>query len=355
MAWFEREFIAVPEARKNELVFKWPDLNVRRFSRVVVNADEIALFVKSGQVITTLGPGRHRIDADELPGLGALIDTLSGGNFYRAELYFVQAKELPGVKFGGRLDDITDPVSDQVVTLRAFGEFALAVRDPTVLVTALNGTIDPIDPARTPLWCASLLLKSMKVAVTQEVSRGTWPVLGLSAHLPAIENMVLRQTNKTLYEYGLRIARMGNFDITLAPEDADRLKRLAKDTTYIRLIGGFQRYASGELALNAGQGLAAGTTGGTGLLGIAMGLNALQQSTPQASPWTAHADASPPQADTRSPNQCGLCNSIEPDPGRFCAACGAERLPRAVRSCTRCDTPLPETARYCGECGTPAD
>ncbi len=86
MAWFEREFIAVPEDRKNQLVYKWPDVNIRRYTRAMVNADELALFVKAGRVVAAMGPGRHRIDADELPVLGALVDTVTGGNFYRAEL-----------------------------------------------------------------------------------------------------------------------------------------------------------------------------------------------------------------------------------------------------------------------------
>src|SRR5881227_4048529 len=89
MALLGREFIAVPDDRKGQIVFKWPDITIRRFTRAIVNADEMAMFVNTGQVVQTLGPGRHQIDANELPGLGAVIDTITGGNAYRAELYFV--------------------------------------------------------------------------------------------------------------------------------------------------------------------------------------------------------------------------------------------------------------------------
>ena len=71
MALLGREFIAVPDDRKGQIVFKWPDLTIRRFTRAIVNADEMALFVNTGQVVQTLGPGRHQIDANELPGLPA--------------------------------------------------------------------------------------------------------------------------------------------------------------------------------------------------------------------------------------------------------------------------------------------
>ncbi|MGW0183553.1 SPFH domain-containing protein [Nocardia sp. NPDC003345] len=376
MAWFEREFIAVPETGKQQLVYKWPDINIRRYSRAIVNADQTALFVKSGHVVGTLGPGRHRIDADELPLLGALVDTLSGGNYYRAELYFVSTREFAGIKFGGRLADIADPVSEQIVTLRVFGEFAVTVRDAQRLITSLAGSTDLHDPAGIESWSADLLLKAMKIAVTQGVSRGEWPVLGLSGHLPDIERAVLHQTNTALYEYGLRLPRLGNFDITLAPDDADRLKRLAKDVTYIRLAGDFRQYAAGEMALGAGHGLATGHGHEGGFLGAALGINALQQSSPAVpgplpsaprSPWQqTHKteDAPVPELATTAPAElppggpsgpeCHSCATVNPPGANFCVNCGNKFAPREPAACGACGAALPRAAKFCAACGIPA-
>lgn len=386
MAWFEREFIAVPETGKHQLVYKWPDVNIRRYSRAIVNADQTALFVKAGQVLGVLGPGRHRIDADELPVLGALVDTLSGGNFYRAELYFVSTREFAGIKFGGRLADIADPVSEQIVTLRVFGEFALTIREAQQLIVSLAGSTDLHDPAGIESWSADLLLKAMKIAVTRGISHGDWPILGLSAHLPAIEHAVLHETNTALYEYGLRVPRLGNFDITLAPEDADRLKRLAKDVTYIRLAGDFRQYAAGEMALGAGHGLATGHGHDGGFLGAALGINALQHSNPPApgqlpaapaSPWHQHrpGTAQPtPQAELPNGAQagelptgtghgalpspdptgpvCTACATPNPIGANFCVNCGTRFAPTPPASCRDCGAELPATAKFCASCGS---
>src|SRR5271163_3166267 len=181
MALLGREFIAVPDDRKGQIVFKWPDVSIRRYTRAIVNADEMAMFVNTGQVVQTLGPGRHQIDANELPALGVLIDAATGGNAYRAELYFVGTREYPGFTFGGRIDDVQDPQTGMIVTLRVFGDYSLQVKDPAALITNLVGTVDVTDNSRVTGWMSDQLLKVMRTAITTQIVRNGWPILGLSA------------------------------------------------------------------------------------------------------------------------------------------------------------------------------
>ena len=273
MALLGREFIAVPDDRKGQIVFKWPDITIRRYTRAIVNADEMAMFVNTGQVVQTLGPGRHQIDANELPGLGAIIDHVSGGNAYRAELYFVGTREYTGFKFGGRVDDVQDPRTGLVVTLRVFGDYALRVADPVRLVTNLTATVDVTDNERIAGWVSDQLLKVLRTHVTTQIIRNGWPILGLMAYSAEIEQNTIDAGNGQLAAYGVQLTRMGNFDINLSPEDEQQLKQLAKDTSYSQLAGGFQNYAAGEMALGAGQGLAKGGAGTEGaFLGAGFGL-----------------------------------------------------------------------------------
>src|SRR5579859_7392090 len=295
MALLGREFIAVPDDRKHQIVFKWPDIEIRRFTRAIVNADEMALFVNTGQVVQTLGPGRHQIDANELPGLGAIIDRVSGGNAYRAELYFVGTREYPGFRFGGRIDDVQDPRSGLVVTLRVFGDYALRVADPARLITNLTSTVDVADNERIASWVSDQLLKVLRSNVTTQIVRNGWPILGLMAYSADIEEAALSAGNAQLDAYGIQLSRMGNFDINLKPEDEQQLKQLAKDTSYSQLAGGFQQYAAGEMALGAGQGMAqgGGATDGAflaagfalpGMMAGAMQQQQQQRPAPQAPP-----------------------------------------------------------------------
>jgi membrane protease subunit (stomatin/prohibitin family) len=359
MALFSREFIAVPDDRKGQIVFKWPDVTIRRFTHAIVNADEVALFVNTGQVVQTMGPGRHSIDADELPGLGALVDFATGGNAYRAELYFVGTREYTGFRFGGRVDDVQDPRTGLVVTLRVFGDYALRVIDPARLITNLTATVDVRDNEKIAGWVSEQVLKVLRTNVTTQVVANGWPILGLSVHSPEIEQAAITSANGQLESYGIALTRMGNFDINLAPEDAAQLKQLAKDTSYSQLAGGFQQYAAGEMALGAGQGMSQGggaTEGAFLAAGFALpGMMAgamQQQQHPAPAPQAQQAPPAAAPATAAGP-ACGSCSTPNPAGAKFCMSCGTPMAP-AVRHCTECGNELPGGAKFCANCGTRA-
>jgi membrane protease subunit (stomatin/prohibitin family) len=358
MALLGREFIAVPDDRKSQIVFKWPDHNIRKYTRAIVNADELAMFVNTGQVVGTMGPGRHQIDADEIPGLGAVIDWATGGNAYKAELYFVGTREYPGNTFGGRIDDVQDPQTGMIVTLRVFGDYSMQVKDPAALITNLVGTVDVANNEAITGWMSDQLLKVMRTHMTVQIVRNGWPILGLSAYTPDIEEEVMAKGNEQLASYGVAIIRMGNFDINLSEQDEAQLKTLAKDTAYSRLAGSFQQYAAGEMALGAGEGMAQGGAGvGGAFLAAGLGLGgqaaapAAPGPPPPAGPGFAGGGtgfAAPAAAGI----ECPSCHTGNQAGAKFCASCGTSLAPPAA-VCPSCQAENPTTAKFCSSCGTP--
>ncbi len=281
----KRENIAVPENRKGQIVFKWPDLNIRRFSYAIVAPDEVAVFMYQGEVKGTLPPGRHSLDATEIPFLGIFADHLTGGDLYRVEIYFVGSREYPDLKFGGRVDNVQDPVTGLVVSLGVYGEYSLKVVDPPTLLTNLTGTVDVTDNDAITDWVAQQLLKVLRTDVTQHVVSKGWPILGLAAYVPEVEADVISLSAQQLAAYGLSVARMGNFTISLGDEDEAQLKTLARDTAYSRLAGSFQQYAAGELQLGAGQGMSQGGQAlGGAFLGAGLGVGGQATQMPGVGP-----------------------------------------------------------------------
>jgi membrane protease subunit (stomatin/prohibitin family) len=360
VALLGKEFIAVPDDRKNQIVYKHPDNNIRKFTRAIVDADELALFVNKGQVIGTLPPGQHQIDAQELPFLGAIIDHVTGGNAYRAELFFVGTREYTGQPFGGRIDDVQDPQTGMIVTLRVFGDYAIKVADPGKLILNLTGTVDVTNNEAITGWIAEQILKAMRTEVTRQIVRNGWPILGLSAYTPDIEQVVIDGSNKLIDPYGLYIARMGNFDVNLSPEDEAQLKTLAKDTAYSRLAGSFNAYATGAAAIGAGEGMAKGGGGATEGAFLMAGMGVGQQ---MAQPQPGAGAAPPPApgfagggAGFAQPAQaqgvaCPSCGTANAPGAKFCASCGTSMAPPTI-ACPSCGTANAPGAKFCSSCGT---
>ena len=373
-----REFIAAPDSSKGQLVYKWPDQNIRKFSRAIVEPDAVAVFMSQGQIMGVLLGGQHMLDAKELPFLGMFVDWASAGNAFKAELYFVGIRDFPSFRFGGRLDEVQDPVTGLIVTLRTFGEYALRVIDAPKLILNLVGTVDVTSNDAVTAWVAQQLLKATRTTVTTQLMSGAWPILGLSMHSPEIEVAAMQAANHELADYGLSITRLGNLDINLDDDDNARLKKLAGDTAYSRLAGGFLQAAQAEALQGAGEGMAQGGGAVSPIFfGAGMGIaNQMMQPAPPPAqgappppPTPGFAGGGqgyaqqPPGRRSRPPQapapqqpaaqtatmSCANCESQLPVGAKFCAECGTP----TQKHCTNCNASLGATSKFCAECGTP--
>ena len=129
--------------------------------------DETAIFFKEGKVAGTLPQGRSTLDGALIPFLGDIVDWASGGNMYRAELYFVGTREFVSLPFGGPIDNIEDPETGLAVGLRVFGEYALIVTDPATLILKLVGTRQATNDLITD-WAREQILKALRTGLVRQ-------------------------------------------------------------------------------------------------------------------------------------------------------------------------------------------
>jgi membrane protease subunit (stomatin/prohibitin family) len=332
-----REFIARPEEAKADILYKWPDMEIRKLTQVTVEPDETAMFIKEGKIVGTLPQGRSTLDGALIPFLGDLIDWASGGNMYRAELYFIGTREFVNLPFGGPIDNIEDPDTKLAIGLRVFGEYALAVSDPAALILKLVGTEQASNDLITE-WAGEQILKALRTSVVRKLTAEKWPVLGLAARTGEIEAALLTDVQAPLAPYGVKITRFGNITISLNPTDEATLKGLRKDTAYTHLAGSFREYGVGAGLKGIGEGAAAGGGSGAAALGVGMGLGGMVGGVGIA------PSASGPA--------CPHCQTPNPPGAKFCSSCGAALgAPQAVH-CTQCGATVAPNARFCSACGT---
>jgi len=365
LGWFKRGvgemMVARPDDAKSQVVWKHPDPTVPMGSQLTVEADEVAVFFRDGKVVRTMEPGRHTLESTNLPFLSNLIDSATGGNVFITEVFFVSTREHVGVKFGGRIGHVEDPKSGIPVETMVHGEFSFKVTDAEHLVTGLVG-MGRAESHTIRSWMKEQVLKVIRDHTAELLVKNKWPLLDVTsgAYTEEIEQEVLGKVSDHVDDYGLKIARLGNFVIAIDEEDASNLKRLYTDAAYLKTVGGvgqYQQFAAGKAMMGAGEGMAQGGGGGgdgeggggaSGLLGgaglgVGFGLAQMLVKDNKGGEVLAPAAAGV---------LCGACGASV-TPGKFCGACGEsmEQQAAAGSFCTGCGSPMGPDAQFCGQCG----
>ena len=268
----QRNFIARADEAKDQIIYKYPERNIRMLTQLTVQADEMCLFVKEGVVVGKLGPGRHNLDSNNIPFLSRLLEKVTGGNLFVAEVYFVSLREISQIKFGGPIGDVRDPETGLGIGTMVYGDFSIKVTDPEKLVVGLVG-LRKADNEEFIGWFKSQVLKVTRDRIAELLVKKKWPLLDVTsgAFTEEIEEEVMAGTAKHTDSYGVTVVRFGNFTVSIKPEDEATLKKLSKDVAYSRLAGGFQQYAQGQAMLGAAEGMAKGGGDGGGGAGNALG------------------------------------------------------------------------------------
>ncbi|MDZ4767784.1 MAG: SPFH domain-containing protein [Chloroflexota bacterium] len=105
----------------------------RMGSQVIVGESQAAVFVRGGQALDALMPGRHTLSVANLPILSGLIGLATSGRTpFTADLYFVNLKDLPQVGWGTNPPIVMETPGRGmgVVLLQAHGVIDIGIDDP---------------------------------------------------------------------------------------------------------------------------------------------------------------------------------------------------------------------------------
>jgi membrane protease subunit (stomatin/prohibitin family) len=375
--------IARPDHFKHLIVYKHPDQNFPFWSQLTVDSDECAVFFKDGKVVGVLPPGRHTMSTQNIPFLNNLINRFTGGDVFISEIFFVKTTPLRGVPFGGPIGDMIDPLTQEQVIPRIFGEFSVVVTDPIRFIVGYTGQAAQGDNDAVLHWVKGLFMNGVKTTLGElcEVEgKSVLQAVSLTSKL----SQAFIANAPDLQEIGVRILQMGQFNINFSDDDRQRLvaanaevakanrgikiaeaqakakqfeldQKYGQDARYVQnLAGNYNNYAAGQAMMGAGQGMAThGVDGGVAGAGIqmAMGVQMANAMAGAAAGPVAQANP-PPQFTAGGLVVCAKCNAKQPG-GKFCAECGGV-LAQPKKFCTGCGQELIGAAKFCANCGTPA-
>jgi membrane protease subunit (stomatin/prohibitin family) len=298
-------FIARPDGAKGQVIYKWPDQTIPMKAQLTVADDEVALFYKDGTfqgMLTSRREGPYTLETQNIPFLSLLVDKFTGGNMFKAEVWFVTIREMAGKLFGGPIGDVEDPKSGLAVGIRVRGDYSLKVEDPQKAI-GLFGLKSWASDEEFEGWFVSQLKKVIRDRIAELIMKENTNLLQITsgAMTEEIEEMVLAKVGKHIGDYGMRVVRMGDFVVSMKEEDEVQLKALYKDAAQIRMAGGlagFQQLAAGKAMMGAGEGLARGGDGGGGgnpmLAGAGLGIGAAMANMFHQQPQQPQQAAPPP-------------------------------------------------------------
>lgn len=361
----QQQFIARPDTSKDLVLYKWPETNIRMLSMLTVQPDEWAYFIKTGQVVGYLPGGQHKLDGAQIPFLGGLIDSFTGGNVLMAELYFVSSREFANNKFGGSMGEVEDPGTGEVVRCGVFGEFVYKVVDPAKLILNLIGTQGITSNDFIVDAIKDQLTKILRATVFSTMKANKWSLLDVTdgTYTLEFEKKIVADAASYLEPFGLAITRIEDFLVNM--DDADRQRLLdIKDRMAKMRLAGDPRYmaaAQTEAMFGAAEGMKQGGDG-TAMAGLFVGAGIGQsvaggiqsgqvqqqaQAAAQADQAAAAAAAVPAAATVACPG----CGVQVPADAKFCPACGQAMK----KTCANCGAELAGDAKFCPQCGTKAE
>src|SRR5579862_6229716 len=122
--------------RSDELAYREPQGGSgdwRMGSQVIVGESQSAVFVRGGEALDVLPPGRHTLSTANIPVLAGLIGLATSGRTpFTADLYFVNQKDMPQVGWGTNPPIVMETPGRGmgVVLLQGHGVIDIGVDDP---------------------------------------------------------------------------------------------------------------------------------------------------------------------------------------------------------------------------------
>jgi membrane protease subunit (stomatin/prohibitin family) len=390
--------IARPDNLKSLIVYKHPDQNFPMYSQLTVDSDECAVFFKDGQVIGVLTPGRHTLQTQNIPFLNQIVNNFTGGQVFISEIFFVKTSPVRGIPFGGPIGDMIDPLTQEQVSPRVFGDFSLVVTDPVRFIVGYSGQAATGDNDFVLQWVKGLFMNGVKTTLGELCEVEQKSVLQCVSLTQKLGQAFVAHA-PDLNDIGTRILQMGQFNINFSDDDRQRLvaanaevakaqravkikqigiagaqaeaqanqfaldQKFGQDQRYVeKLAGNFQNYAAGQAMMGAGQGMAEhGVGGGVAGMGaqmaVGMSMGNAMGGAFQAQPQFGGGQPGAQQAPNFPVNTgisvtCGKCNTKQPG-GKFCAECGAP-LAQVKKFCAGCGTETAAGVKFCPNCGMAA-
>ena len=307
----------------NTFAWRYPNHHIRRWSQVIVNEAQEAVFVKDGLDFQVLKPGRHSLKSGNIPFIDRFISLFFGGESpFLAEIWFINKAHVLDVKWGTANPlQLRDPKYDVCFPVRAFGQFGLQIDDSVKFMQKLVGNMDFFNRNSILDFFKGLYLTKVGDIISSYLIHSDISLLEVNAYLDEISAFALEEMSGIFDEYGVKLVSFYINNVNVPENDPVlvELKAALAKKTAMELVGySYQQersFDTMEGAANNPNSMSSGFMGAGLGLGMGAGLGGMM--------GTQFGDIAK-VLNIEELKTCPACNGKIGKFEKFCHLCGAD-------------------------------
>ena len=222
------------EGDNSTFIWKYPNEDFNKNTELIVHESQEAVFFANGQAADTFGPGRYKLDAENIPILTKLANIVTGVSVFHCEVYFINKTVQMAIKWGTDSKvRFVEPTMGIPVELGASGEMNLSVLDGRKMLIKLVGTMKGIaweekGEEFTKSFQQSfrpLISTAVKTNLSSVIKQQNIDIIEVDEQLDVLSSSLKEKILPGFEEYGLTIPQFYVTNIVL-PENDPNFRRL---------------------------------------------------------------------------------------------------------------------------------
>ncbi len=332
---------------KDTMVYRYPLTDreeIMNSSTLVVRPSQVAVFVHKGQVADVFAPGTYKLATENIPLITKLLSLPTGFDSpIKAEIYYVNTKEMIGLKWGTQNPIMMRDADFGNVRLRAFGIYSFKVENAKLFMEQVFGTnqVFKVSDVETQL-------KPMVVSgFADAVAESKISCLDLAANYKEFSQTIIDASKDEFAKYGIKLSTIVVENISL-PENVE--KALDERTNLGIMsdkMGTYVQYQAANAMRDAAKNPNGSNFAAMGVgLGAGVGVGGMMTDALRNAKDT-------PRETTGEMKVCPECKAKIKANMKFCPECGAKQPEQAkAKFCSNCGAKVAPDAKFCPECGS---